>query len=86
MRIDKYLKVTRLIKRRTIAKELLDRELFYLNGKVVKPSKDVSIGDTIILVLGRKKITIKVLSLQTTSKKVDAKEMYEILNVEEIND
>ena len=53
MRIDKYLKLTRLIKRRTVAKELLDRGIFLINDKVAKPSSEVNEGDILTLQLGR---------------------------------
>lgn len=86
MRIDKYLKLTRLIKRRTVAKELLDREIFMINGKIAKPSNEVKVGDILSLKLGCHKLTVKVLSLQTTVKKEDSLKMYEILKDEVINE
>lgn len=86
MRIDKYLKLTRLIKRRTVAKTLLDRDIFTINGRVAKPSNEVKAGDILTLVLGRHKLTVKVLSIFTTVKKEDATNMYEILKDEVIND
>ena len=69
MRIDKYLKLTRLIKRRTVAKELLDRGIFTINGRVAKPSSEVNEGDIVVLPLGRHKLTIKVVRLASYTKK-----------------
>ena len=86
MRIDRYLKLTRLIKRRTVAKELLDRGLFTINGKMAKPSSEINEGDIIVLPLGRHKFTIKVLKIVAYSKKEDSHELYELLKDEIIDD
>lgn len=80
MRLDKYLKVTRLIKRRTVAKELSDRGIFIINGRIAKPSSEVKEGDILVLTLGRHKLTVKVLQTLNYAKKTDADGMYEILN------
>jgi Ribosome-associated heat shock protein implicated in the recycling of the 50S subunit (S4 paralog) len=82
MRIDKYLKLTRLIKRRTIAKELLDRGIFTINGKIAKPSSEVKVNDIIILPLGKHKLTIEVLNCLDYCKKIDATELYKIIKDE----
>ncbi len=79
MRIDKYLKLTRLIKRRTVAKELLDRGIFQINGKTAKPSSEINEGDVIVLPLGRHELTVKVLKIANVVKKEDSHELYEIL-------
>ena len=79
MRIDKYLKLTRLIKRRTVAKELLDRGIFQINGKTAKPSSEINEGDVIVLPLGRHELTVKVLKIINVVKKEDSHELYEIL-------
>ncbi len=79
MRIDKYLKLTRLIKRRTVAKELLDRGIFTINGRVAKPSSEVNEGDIVVLPLGRHKLTIKVVRLVSYAKKETAQELYELI-------
>lgn len=55
MRLDKYLKVTRLIKRRTIAKEVIDQDVVYVNDRIAKPSKEIQEGDIIRLILGKKR-------------------------------
>ena len=79
MRVDKYLKLTRLIKRRTVAKELLDRGIFQINGKTAKPSSEINEGDVIVLPLGRHELTVKVLKIANVVKKEDSHELYEIL-------
>lgn len=80
MRLDKYLKVSRLIKRRTLAKEASESERILVNDKIAKPSKELKIGDTITIEFGRKEITVKVLSLTSSIKKEDASNMYELIS------
>lgn len=82
MRIDKYLKLTRLIKRRTVAKELLDRGLFKINDKIAKPSSEVEIGDHILLVLGRRILEIEVLMTCDYCKKEESNNVYKIIREE----
>lgn len=82
MRIDKYLKLTRLIKRRTVAKELLDRGLFKINDKIAKPSSEIEVGDCILLVLGRRIIEIEVLMTCDYCKKEQSNNLYKILREE----
>ena len=82
MRIDKYLKLTRLIKRRTVAKELLDRGLFKINDKIAKPSSEVEIGDHILLVLGRRILEIEVLMTCDYCKKEESHSLYKIIREE----
>jgi len=79
MRIDKYLKVSRLIKRRTVANEACDAGRVSVNGKAVKASYDVKEGDVIEIVFGTRTVKAKVLSLLESTKKDDAKDMYELL-------
>ncbi len=86
MRIDKYLKLTRLIKRRTVAKELLDRDLFYINGKIAKSSSEIKVNDEVLLQLGRHKLLIKVLETPDYAKKEDASSLYEIIKEEIIDE
>ncbi len=86
MRIDKYLKLTRLIKRRTIAKELLERGIIKINEKIAKPSTEVKIGDVLILPLGRHKLTVKVLNVVDYCKKNESNTLYEILKDEIVED
>jgi len=80
MRLDKYLKVSRLIKRRTLAKEASEAERILVNGKIAKPSKDVSIDDVITITFGKKIVELKVVSLIESTKKADAELMYELIS------
>ena len=82
MRIDKYLKLTRLIKRRTVAKELLDRGMFLINDRVAKPSSEVNVGDVIFLPLGRHKLTVRVLKIVDHATKDNAHDLYEVITDE----
>ncbi len=84
MRIDKYLKVSRLIIRRTIANELCNNGKVLINNKIAKPSTEVKENDVITLILGNKKITTKVLKLLPYAKKKDADDMYQIISSDEI--
>ena len=84
MRLDKYLKVSRLIKRRTVAKEVADHEKITVNGKISKPSTEVKINDIITLKFGTKLVTLKVLNTNEYSKKDDSSLMYEIIKEEKV--
>lgn len=79
MSIDKFLKVSRLIKRRTVANEACDAGRISVNGKVVKASYDVKVGDVIEITFGTKTVKAKVISVADSTKKDDAKEMYELI-------
>ena len=68
MRIDKYLKISRLIKRRTIAKEVVENGRIILNGRPAKPSSEVKIGDIIILNLGRHRLEVKIENIDEIAK------------------
>ena len=76
MRIDKYLKVSRLIKRRTVANEAADEGRVLLNGKEAKPSANVKVGDIIEIVFGNKTVKVEVLAIADTSRKEEAKELF----------
>ena len=80
MRIDKYLKVTRIIKRRTVAKDIVSAERIYVNDRLVKPSYQLKIGDIITIEFGKKEISVKVVSLTPSVKKEDASNMYELIS------
>ena len=80
MRLDKFLKVSRLIKRRTLAKEASEQERILVNDKIAKPSKELKIGDIITIQFGRKEIQVKVISLNPSIKKEDASNMYELIS------
>lgn len=79
MRLDKFLKVSRLIKRRTVANEACDAGRVSVNGKVAKASLDVKVGDIIEIGFGTKNVKVEVLALQDTSKKEEAKELFRYL-------
>ncbi len=79
MRLDKYLKVSRLIKRRTVANEACDAGRVMVNGKVAKASVEVKVGDTIEIGFGNKSVKVEVLDIQDTSKKDEAKELFRYL-------
>lgn len=80
MRLDKYLKVSRLIKRRTVAKEISDQGRISINGKVAKSSSDVSTNDELEIRFGNKTLTVKILKIVETTKKDEAADMYEIVS------
>lgn len=79
MRLDKYLKVSRLIKRRTVANEACDAGRVLINDKPAKASTTVKEGDKIEIQFGTKNVVVKVTSIKESIKKEDAKEMYEYL-------
>lgn len=79
MRLDKYLKVSRIIKRRTIANSACDAGKVLVNGKAARASYDVKIGDIIELELGKNSLRVKVLNTNEYSKKEDASNMYSVL-------
>lgn len=83
MRLDKYLKVSRLIKRRQLAKDASNSERILLNGKVAKPSKEVNIGDVITIIFGKKIVEVKITKLIDSTKKDDALLMYELISEKE---
>ena len=85
MRIDKYLKVTRIIKRRTVAKDIVSAERIYVNGRLVKPSYQLKIGDIIEIHFGNKKVVVKVTNLSEHANKDTATSLYEIISEERIN-
>ncbi len=80
MRLDKYLKVARIIKRRTVANEVCDAGKVTVNGKAARASYDVKVGDELTVTLGAREIRVRVLSVQETVGKSDAAGMYEILS------
>ena len=76
MRLDKYLKVSRLIKRRTVANEACDGERVTVNGRIAKASYDVKVGDILEIRFGQKTVKVEVLMLSESTKKADAVAMY----------
>ena len=79
MRLDKYLKVSRLIKRRTVANEACDAGRVMINDRPAKASADVKAGDKITISFGNKDVSVEVLSVQETVRKEEAKEMFRYL-------
>lgn len=79
MRLDKYLKNSRLIKRRTVAKDACEGEKVSLNGKPAKPSAEVKVGDIIEIVFGAKSIKAEIIDISDNVKKAAAGEMYRII-------
>ena len=86
MRIDKYLKLSRLIKRRTVAKEVADHEKITINGKVCKPSTEIKVNDIVSIKFGSKIVTFKVLNTNEYVKKNESDLMYEIIKEERVED
>lgn len=86
MRLDKYLKVSRLIKRRTVAKEVSEQGRISVNGQKAKASTNVKVGDELTIQFGQKIVTVKVESVQETSRKEEAKQMYTIIKEEKIKE
>ncbi|MCI9439931.1 MAG: RNA-binding S4 domain-containing protein [Ruminococcus sp.] len=79
MRLDKFLKVSRLIKRRTVANEACDAGRVMVNGVVAKASVKVKVGDVIEIQFGTKNVKVEVLDIQDTTKKEEAKELFRYL-------
>ncbi|MBQ8868233.1 MAG: RNA-binding S4 domain-containing protein [Oscillospiraceae bacterium] len=79
MRIDKFLKNARIIKRRTVANEACDNGRITVNGRVVKASYNVAVGDVIEVVFGSRNLKVKVLSVNEYANKETASEQYEII-------
>ncbi|MGN0701423.1 MAG: RNA-binding S4 domain-containing protein [Oscillospiraceae bacterium] len=79
MRLDKYLKVSRLIKRRTVANEACDAEKVSVNGKPARASYDVKTGDIIEINIGTKPLKVRVLDVREFTKKEDAAALYEVV-------
>lgn len=79
MRLDKYLKVSRLIKRRTVANEACDAGRVRINGKTAKAGTDVKVGDMIEIGFGTRNVKVEVLDVQETTRKEDAKELFRYL-------
>lgn len=85
MRLDKYLKVSRIIKRRSVAKEVADKGRIQVNNKLAKSSTDVKVGDIITIMFGNKILEVKVTELRDTTKKDEAKDLYEILSEKRVD-
>ena len=79
MRIDKFLKVSRIIKRRTIANEACDAGRVLINDKVIKASAEVKVGDIVEVLFGGKSVKVEVLSLKETTKNDEAQDLFKYL-------
>lgn len=79
MRLDKYLKVSRLIKRRSVANDACGSDRVMLNGKLAKPSAAVSVGDRLCLTFGTRLVTVEITSVSEHASKADASEMYKVV-------
>ncbi|SDO59803.1 RNA-binding S4 domain-containing protein [Alkalicoccus daliensis] len=86
MRLDKWLKVSRLIKRRTMAKEVADQGRVEVNGNKAKAGTDVIPGDTLTVRFGQKVVTVEVVRTEDSAKKEEASSFYKIISEERIND
>lgn len=86
IRLDKFLKISRIIKRRTIAKDFCDSDRVWVNEREAKASCKVKLNDIVKIKLGNNLITFKVTELKMSTKKDDAKEMYEIIEEKKIEE
>lgn len=79
MRLDKFLKVARILKRRTVSKELAANQRVIVNGKTAKPSTDIKAGDTIEVIFGQRSLTVRVLDVRDNVRKNEAADLYEVV-------
>ena len=79
MRLDKFLKVSRLIKRRTVANEACDAGRVMVNGKAARASLNVKVGDEIEIMFGQKSVRVRVKDIQDTTKKEEDKDLFEYI-------
>ncbi len=86
MRLDKFLKVSRLIKRRPLAKEVANKGRIQINGQQAKAGSNVKIGDILVIRFGQRVLTVEVKSLQENTRKEEAAHMYQLLKEERINE
>jgi len=80
MRLDKFLKISRLIKRRSVAADACSASRVLLNGKEAKPAKEVKVGDVIEIVYGNTTLKVRVTAIAETTKKQDAADLYEVID------
>ncbi|MBQ2888674.1 MAG: RNA-binding S4 domain-containing protein [Firmicutes bacterium] len=86
MRLDKFLKVSRLIKRRTVAKDVSGAGKILINGRPAKAATDVKVGDKLTLLFGRREVELEVLEIAETKRADQAADMYRILREETVAD
>lgn len=82
MRLDKFLKISRLIKRRTLAKEVADQGRITVNGNKAKASSTIEVGDELVIKFGQKLVTIEITALKETVKKDEAETLYRVVKEE----
>jgi len=82
MRLDKYLKVSRLIKRRTIAKEFAENQKITINGRVAKPSSEIKPGDLLVIQMGGRKLTVEIVEVKENVKASEAQNLYRVIDEE----
>ncbi|MBO1515132.1 RNA-binding S4 domain-containing protein [Metabacillus bambusae] len=85
MRLDKFLKVSRIIKRRTLAKEIADQGRISINGTPGKASSNVKIGDELLIRFGQRLMTVEIIDLKETTRKEEASELYRVVKEERVN-
>ncbi|MCL1848181.1 MAG: RNA-binding S4 domain-containing protein [Clostridiales bacterium] len=78
MRLDKYLKVSRLIKRRTVAKEMVDAGRVKINGKIAKPGNEVKVGDELEIGFGQRQVIAQILQIKESARADEAAELYQL--------
>lgn len=86
MRLDKFLKVSRLIKRRTMAKEVSDQGRILVNGVAAKASTNVKVNDELMIRFGQRQVTVKIDRIQETTKKDEAANMYTVVKEERLSE
>ena len=79
MRLDKFLKVARILKRRTVSKELAANQRGIVNGRIAKPSTDIKVGDIIEVIFGQRSLTVRVLEVKDIVRKNEASDLYEVV-------
>lgn len=84
MRLDKFLKISRLIKRRTVAKEVASQGRIEINGKTAKASSELNVGDELTIRFGQKLVTVKINSLREQVRKEEAESLYTVIKEEKI--
>lgn len=82
MRLDKFLKVSRLIKRRSVAKDVSEQGRVWINGREAKPSSTVKVGDELTVMFGQKTVTVRVERLAETTRKDEAAGLYTLVKEE----
>jgi len=86
MRLDKFLKVSRLIKRRSVAQDISDQGRVWINGREAKKSSHVKVGDELTIRFGQKSVTVRVERIAENVKKDEAADMYTVIKEEEVQD